>query len=113
MEATPKELITYLSEDGRSPFDEWVNSLKDRTTVSKIHMRLYRVSLGNFGDAKPVGEGVSELRLQFGAGYRIYFAQVGNTVVLLLCGGDKSTQAKDIKLAQTFWADYQRRQQNG
>jgi putative addiction module killer protein len=112
VEAASKEIITYLTEDGRSPFDEWVASLRDNKTVSKISTRLYRAALGNLGDMKPVGEGVSEMRLQFGPGYRIYFGQQGDRVVVLLCGGDKGTQAKDIKRAQEFWADFKRREQN-
>ena len=112
METTPKEVIAYLTEGGNSPFDEWVESLRDNQMISKVNMRLYRVSLGNLGDVKPIGEGVSEMRLQFGPGYRIYFGQQGNRIVVLLCGGDKSTQAKDIKRAQEYWADFKRREQN-
>ena len=74
-----------------------------------IRTRLDRVALGNLGDCEPVGEGVSELRIAFGPGYRVYFAQDGDTIVLLLCGGDKSTQVKDIKRAKEYWADYKER----
>lgn len=109
MEVKPKEVITYLSENGQSPFDEWVDSLKDSRTIAKVNMRLYRASLGNLGDAEPVGEGVYEMRLHFGPGYRIYYGQQQGRIVVLLCGGDKSTQTKDIKRAQLFWADYKRR----
>ena len=72
-------------------------------------MRLDRVSLGNFGDCRSVGEGVQELRIDYGPGYRVYFGQLGSTIVLLLCGGDKSTQAKDINLAHYYWSEYRKR----
>lgn len=72
-------------------------------------MRLDRISLGNFGDCRSVGEGVQELRIDYGPGYRVYFGQLGSTIVLLLCGGDKSAQAKDINLAHYYWSEYRRR----
>ena len=71
-------------------------------------MRLDRVSLGNFGDCHGVGDGVQELRIDYGPGYRVYFGQVGSTIVLLLFGGDKSTQAKDIEQAKRYWNEYRR-----
>jgi len=70
---------------------------------------LNRVRLGNFGDAKSVGQGVWELRIPRGPGYRVYFARVENAIVLLLCGGEKATQRRDIDKARTYWQDYQRR----
>ena len=72
-------------------------------------MRLDRLEKGNFGDCKPVGEGVLELRLDFGPGYRVYFAEESATIVLLLIGGDKSTQIKDIRTAKTHWQEYRKR----
>jgi len=72
-------------------------------------VRLDRVSLGNFGDCRSVGEGVQELRIDYGPGYRVYFGQHGSTIVLLLCGGDKDSQAKDIDLAKHYWKEYSRR----
>jgi putative addiction module killer protein len=77
----------------------WFESLRDRTAKTRILIRIRRVSLGNFGDVKPVGEGVSELRLDYGPGYRIYFLRKGDTLVVLLGGGDKRTQARDIQRA--------------
>ena len=106
-----KEVIVYQTESGREPFNEWLDSLKDAKTVARIISRLERVELGNYGDAKSVGEGVKELRYTFGAGYRVYFAKVENTVLLLLCGGDKSSQRRDVKTAQSYWQDYRRRQE--
>ena len=80
-------------------FDEWIGGLKDRAAAFRIHARLSRVSQGNFGDHKGIGDGISELRFNFGAGYRVYYKQYGSVVVLLLAGGDKSTQVNDIKKA--------------
>lgn len=108
MAATPKELRTYETTDGRRPFDEWLDGLKDKA-AARIAARLNRVALGNFGDVKSVGEGVSELRLVFGSGYRVYFGQDGDKIVLLLCGGDKGTQEKDIRAAKMHLQDYKRR----
>lgn len=80
-------------------FTSWLRALKDANAVARIAARIRRLELGNLGD-KPVGEGVSELRIDYGPGYRIYFIQQGNTVVILLCGGDKRTQNKDIRAAK-------------
>ena len=109
MEATPKELLIYVTEGGQAPLTEWLASLRDSKARAKIRVRLDRVSLGNLGDCHSVGEGVQELRIDYGPGYRVYFGQLGSTIVLLLCGGDKSTQAKDIELAKQYWNDYRRR----
>jgi putative addiction module killer protein len=81
-------------------FSNWLGGLADRRARAKIAARIDRLAHGNPGDVAPVGEGVSELRIHFGPGYRVYFAARGRSVVILLCGGDKSTQAKDIKLAK-------------
>ena len=105
-----KQVVVYQTENGKEPFNEWLDSLKDTKTVARIISRLGRVELGNYGDAKSVGEGVKELRYTFGAGYRVYFAEVDNTIVLLLCGGHKSSQKRDIKTARRYWQDYQRQQ---
>lgn len=79
--------------------DNWFSSLKDRAGRFRIQARIDRAEDGNFGDCEPVGEGVSEMRIHYGPGYRVYIAQIGLEVVILLSGGDKSTQAKDIKKA--------------
>jgi putative addiction module killer protein len=109
VEATPKKLQIYVTEDGRAPFSEWLASLRDLKARAKIRVRLDRVSLGNFGDCHGVGDGVQELRIDYGPGYRVYFGQEGATIVLLLCGGDKSTQTKDIEIAKGYWNEYRRR----
>jgi len=84
-------------------------ALRDAKARAKIRVRLDRVSLGNLGDCHAVGEGVQELRIDYGPGYRVYFGQLGSTIVLLLCGGDKRTQTQDIELARHYWNDYRRR----
>jgi putative addiction module killer protein len=80
-------------------FSEWLDGLRDLRGRARIQARIERLALGNPGDVQPVGEGVSEMRIHFGPGYRVYFKQHGKTWVILLAGGDKSTQAKDIKTA--------------
>ena len=101
----PRELQIYQNPNGREPFTEWLES-RDQKTQERIQARLDRLVGGNFGDWRSVGEGISEIRLDFGAGYRIYFGEVRNTIVLLLCGGDKSTQTRDIERAKTYWQEY-------
>lgn len=85
-------------------YDEWFAAVRDLKTKARIATRIERLIAGNPGDVRPVGEGVSELRLDFGPGYRVYFAMQGRELIVLLGGGDKSTQAKDIKLAKELWA---------
>ena len=81
-------------------FNSWFKGLRDKRAAARINARLRRVSLGNLGDVAPVGDGVSEMRIFYGPGYRIYFVQEGQVLIVLLCGGDKSTQKKDIKRAK-------------
>ena len=102
-----KELIVYQTEDGKEPFTRWRKNLKDKVTVARVDRRLDRVKEGHYGDYKAVGEGVYELRFFFGPGYRVYFAEKSDTLVLLLCGGDKGSQNRDISAAQVYWQDYQ------
>ncbi len=87
-------------------FDRWFLALQDQRTARQILMRIDRVAAGNLGDVKPVGEGVSELRIHTGPGYRVYFLQRGAALIVLLAGGDKSTQAKDIRLALALANDF-------
>ena len=105
-----KTLEIHQTHRGREPFTEWYNALRDARTQARIRNRLRRVEAGNLGDCSPVGEGVSELRLDFGPGYRVYFGQARDTLILL-CGGDKSTQNRDIKRAQGYLAEYRRSEQ--
>lgn len=104
-----KELILYQWEDGSSPFEDWLDSLRDREAVAIIRHRLDRVKLGNLGNYRSVGQGVCELKIHYGPGYRVYFAFYGDKIVVLLCGGDKSTQVRDIQRAYECWADFRRR----
>ena len=89
---------------------EWLHSLRDKQAQAKIRVRLKRLEAGNFGDCEAVGEGVHELREHLSAGYRVYFGRHGQTVVLLLCGGSKRSQAADIRTAKAYWKDWKRRQ---
>ena len=104
------ELVYYERDDGRSPFIEWAASLRDKVAKARIAVRLRQIETGNFGDSKPVGEGVIELRIHAGAGYRVYCGRHGESWVILLCGGDKDTQTKDISRAKVLWAEWKRRQ---
>ena len=108
MESRPRELLEYVTKTDDCPFAEWLLELKDGKARAIIRRRLNRVRLGNLGDCRSVGENVSELRVDFGPGYRVYFAEDGPTIVVLLCGGDKSSQDADIRRAKEYWADYRR-----
>lgn len=103
------KVLRYVAEDGRCPFDAWLNALKNLRGKAKILVRIDRLAFGGFGSAKALRGGVSELRVDSGPGYRIYFATVGKQVVLLLCGGDKSRQNEDIATAESLLAEYKRR----
>ncbi len=100
-----KNILYYASRNGEAPFIKWLEGL-DHSSEEVVIGRLERIKNGNFGDYKNLGEGVFELRIHFGPGYRIYYGMDGATVVLLLCGGDKNTQTKDIKRAKFFWENY-------
>lgn len=89
-----------------NPYRKWYTSIRDLKTKARVDVRLTRIELGNFGDHKPVGNGVFELRFTFGSGYRIYYGLDGDSVVLLLSAGDKSTQTNDIQKAKKYWDDY-------
>jgi putative addiction module killer protein len=95
----------YLTDRGASPFREWLAEL-DVTARARIQARVLRFETGNLGDHHSVGNGVWEARCDFGPGYRVYFGRAGSAIVLLLLGGDKSTQRADIRRAQEYWADY-------
>lgn len=103
------EIWYYTTASGRDVVEEWLDSLRDANAEARISARLARLAAGNFGDCKPVGNGVWELRIDYGPGYRLYYALTGRKVVLLLSGGDKRTQAADIKRAIEYWKDFSRR----
>lgn len=98
-----------MTAAGVDLFARWLDELADRQARARIKTRIDRASLGNFGDVEPVGEAVSELRIDWGPGYRVYFGRVGKTILLLLCGGDKRTQRRDIENAKAYFQDYKHR----
>ena len=103
------EIRHYLTASGKNLFEEWLDSLRDAKAEARIVTRIARLAAGNFGDCKPLMDGVWELRIDWGPGYRVYYAMSGRTCVLLFCGGDKRKQSADINRAVDYWNDYQRR----
>ena len=104
------ELLRYQREDGREPFTEWLDAVRDRAAQARIRVRLRQVQSGNFGDSEPVGEGVIELRIHVGPGYRVCCGRYGASVVLLLCGWIRFSQVCDSKRAKALWSEWKRRQ---
>ncbi len=104
-----KKIVHYVASDGESVFQGWFRKLRDSTAKFRITRRLTQAKRGNTGDTKPVGQGVHEMRIDYGPGYRIYYANDGDMIVVLLCGGDKSTQNEDLKRAKDYWATYKKR----
>ena len=105
MQVTPKEILIYETEDGRAPFSEWMER-QSKQVYGTIMTRLERVEMGNFGDHRSVGDGVLELRIDVGPGYRVYFGKDGERLVILLIAGTKKTQRRDIETAKQFWREY-------
>ena len=110
MEARPQTIVFYEDLTGHARALEWLEGLGLDAAV--VTARIERVEAGNFANCAPVGDGVHELKIDHGPGYRVYFGQ-HNDIVILLCGGDKSTQAMDIKLAKELWVEYKKRESNG
>lgn len=108
MDVAPIEILYYQTSSGKCPFESWLRSL-DFAVQAVVDARLARVRRGLFGDHKSLGGGIWEIRLNIGPGYRIYYGKYGCEVVILLCAGDKKTQAADIDTASGFWQDYLRR----
>lgn len=108
MEAIPKDIQYYTLEDGSAPVIDWLEGLKskDVSTYDRIIKFIERVEDGNTSNFKPEGGGITELKMDFGPGYRIYFGQDGKTIIVMLVGGDKSTQTKDIATARAYWSEY-------
>jgi putative addiction module killer protein len=102
------ELRFYLDSLGKSPFEQWFGDL-DAQAAAKVTVALVRMELGNFSNAKPVGEGVLEYRIDWGPGYRVYFGRDGDVLVILLTGGTKKRQQRDIDAAKALWTDYKQR----
>ena len=105
----PYDIDYYKKDDGTTPFREWLESLRDVNGRARIRVRLDRARLGNLGDHKHLGNGVWELRLDCGPGYRVYFAKEENRIILLLVGGNKDTQSRDIAQADDYLQDHRRR----
>jgi putative addiction module killer protein len=103
------EVRRYVTANGKDVFGDWLSGLKDARTRAMVAVRVARLAAGNFGDCKPLRDGVWELRINWGPGYRVYYAMIERTCVLLLCGGDKRKQAADIQKAVEYWNDYQQR----
>jgi putative addiction module killer protein len=108
MSTKPKTIIVFRTATNKEPVTDWLNSIRDAQNRRRILRRLTRLESGNFGDCKSVGGGVSELRFFFGPGYRVYFGQDGDMLIILLCGGDKNSQHRDIRQAQIYWKEYLR-----
>src|SRR5208282_4063285 len=100
------EIRHYVSRTGKDVFDDWLTELADPRAQAKVAVRINRLAAGNFGDCKPLRQGVSEMRIDCGPGYRVYYAMVGKVCVLLLCGGDKRKQSADIDRAIEYLRDY-------
>ena len=103
----------YRTSTGKIPYQEWLAKLKDKTAKAAVVRRSIRIELGDLGDHKGVGDGVSEIRIDVGPGYRLYYGVVGQTVVLLLTGGSKGSQERDIARAKGYWKDHQERYEQG
>ncbi len=102
------DVVEYLDEDGCGPFGRWFDRL-DARAAAKVAVARVKLAAGHLGNVKPVGEGVSEYRIDFGPGYRVYFGQDGKRLILLLLGGDKTSQPGDITKAKALWQDFKRR----
>jgi putative addiction module killer protein len=105
VDARPKEIRIYEDEEGRAPFSEWMDR-QEAPLYGRVMARLERVELGNLGDHRGVGDGVFELTIDFGPGYRVYFGLDGSELVVLLIGGTKKTQRRDIETAKQYWRNY-------
>lgn len=105
-------IVEYIDENGKSPFEIWFNRLKSQK-AAKVATSLYRMEQNNFSNVKGVGEGVFERKINFGPGYRVYFGKDGSTIVVLLCGGTKKQQSKDIVAAKERWKNYKKRKRRG
>lgn len=106
MEAIPREIFFFETRDGKTPVRDWLDRIEGHPAYNKIMTRLDRVEHGNFGEHRPVGEGVSELVIDFGPGYRVDYGLDGTEIVILLVAGNKASQQKDIEMAKNYWRQY-------
>jgi putative addiction module killer protein len=103
------EIRVYTTLEGNTPFIGWLKRLRDQRARDRIHNQVDRLKLGNTGDFKSLGNGIYELRIHYGPGYRVYYGKTGKHIILLLCGGNKASQQQDIKRAKQYWLDFRRR----
>ncbi len=103
------EIRRYTTAEGKDVIGEWLGGLADLRARARIAVRIDRLAGGNFGNAKSIGEGLHELRIDYGPGYRVYYGIIGRACVLLLCAGDKRKQSADIKRARNYWSDFKQR----
>jgi putative addiction module killer protein len=103
------EIRFYMNSSGKCPFEEWLGSLKDSKARMRIRARIARLEVGNFGDCKGLRDGVQEIRIDYGPGYRMYLSRQGKVIVLLLCGSDKREQDRAIEKAIDYLKDWKRR----
>jgi putative addiction module killer protein len=109
MPIQPRSIRNYVTPTGKEPFEEWLESIADTKIRAIIRTRLNRVRMGNFGDTKSLGDDVHELRIHYSPGYRVYFAKWDGTIVILLCGGSKRSQNRDIRRAKEYWQELRSR----
>ena len=109
MQIIAREVRNYITPAGRTPFRQWLTQLRDKKTRANIQRRIARLEEGNFGDYKRLGSDLYELRIDYGPGYRIYFGTLTSHIVILLCGGQKRTQQRDITRAQNYWNEIRSR----
>ena len=105
------EVVHYVTENGKDAFGEWLLK-QNANVIARVQQRIDRMRRGNFGDHKGLGSGISELRIDYGPGYRVYYGRDGENVVILLAGGTKKRQGRDIKQARTYWNAYHQEKRN-
>ena len=103
------KIKVYQTATGKRPFDQWLNELMDRRAQVAVDLRIERMKMGNFGQSKSVGDGLCELKIDTGPGYRVYFGKIGTMMILLLCAGDKKSQQRDIDKAKKYFQDFKSR----
>ncbi|MCL5010701.1 MAG: type II toxin-antitoxin system RelE/ParE family toxin [Patescibacteria group bacterium] len=109
MKVSLREIRNYQTVSNDIPFREWLFSLKDKKARAAIYARIDRLRQGDFGDYKSLGGEINELRIHYGSGFRLYFGELGHTIIILLCGGAKKSQKRDIKRAEEYWQDFKNR----
>jgi len=109
MQVRPRDVRNYITPDGRNPFRQWFTRLKEKKTQAIVAKRIERLQRGNLGDFRRLNGDLYELRIHYGPGYRVYFGDLGSEIVILLCGGAKRTQQRDIQRAKDYWNELKNR----